>query len=333
MNDAVAFHRYSPTDLAGALRDTAQTSSPKPKPLDNQLRVDEVCDFLTLKIPPRDHILAPWLPPQGLAMVYAPRGVGKTFFALGVAYAVASAGEFLGWKAPQPQGVLFIDGEMPAAVLQERIANIVTSSDVEPSAPLQLITPDRQPIRMLDLTDIEDQAVLTRHLDNIALIIVDNISTLCRTGRENEAEDWLPVQQWALQQRASGRSVLFVHHAGKGGAQRGTSRREDILDTVIALKHPPDYTPDQGASFEVHFEKSRGFYGDDSKPFEAQLTTDAHGRQCWIKRSLDESNYERIVRLLNDGLAQKDISIELGLSKSTVNYHAKRAREEWRLSK
>ncbi len=163
---------------------------------------------------------------------------------------------------------------MPA-VLQERIANIVTSSDVEPTAPLRLITPDRQPIRMLDLMDVEDQAALSPYLSDIALIIVDNISTLCRTGRENEAEGWLPVQQWALQQRASGRSVLFVHHAGKGGLQRGTSRREDILDTVIALKRPPDYTPDHGASFEVHFEKSRGFYGDDSKPFEAQLRTGA----------------------------------------------------------
>jgi putative DNA primase/helicase len=136
-----------------------------------------------------------------------------------------------------------------------------------------------------------------------------------------------------LQQRVSGRSVLFVHHVGEGGLQRGTSRRENILDTVIALKHPLDYIPDQGASFEVHFEKSRGFYGDDSKPFEAQLRTDVHDRQCWVRRSLDESNYERIVRLLNDGLPQKDISIELGLSKSTVNYHAKRAREEGRLLK
>ena len=49
--------------------------------------------------------------------------------------------------------------------------------------------------------------------------------------------------------------------------------------------------------------------------------------------ALMSSNYERIVRLLNDGLSQKDISTELGLSKSTVNYHAKRAREEGRLLK
>ena len=38
-----------------------------------------------------------------------------------------------------------------------------------------------------------------------------------------------------------------MHHAGKGGAQRGTSRREDVLDTVIALRQPQDYQSGEGA--------------------------------------------------------------------------------------
>ena len=40
---------------------------------------------------------------------------------------------------------------------------------------------------------------------------------------------------WMLAQRAAARSVLLIHHAGKGGGQRGTSRKEDVLDTVISL--------------------------------------------------------------------------------------------------
>jgi len=63
--------------------------------------------------------------------------------------------------------------------------------------------------------------------------------------------------------------VPFIHHSGKGGEQRGTSRREDVLDTVIALKRPADYSPEQGACFEVHYEKSRGIFGDDVAPFKA----------------------------------------------------------------
>ena len=66
-------------------------------------------------------------------------------------------------------------------------------------------------------------------------MILDNLSALCVSGKENEGESWLPVQRWALRLRQRGISVLFVHHAGKGGAQRGTSRREDLLDVVINL--------------------------------------------------------------------------------------------------
>src|SRR3712207_8895249 len=70
------------------------------------------------------------------------------------------------------------------------------------------------------------------------------------------------------------RSTLFpyttlfrslIHHAGKGGQQRGTSRREDALDTVIALRRPADYEPEQGARLEVHLEKARGVAGLDRK--------------------------------------------------------------------
>ena len=71
--------------------------------------------------------------------------------------------------------------------------------------------------------------------------------------------------------RRRGISVLIVHHAGKGGQQRGTSRREDVLDTSISLRHPADYSPVEGARFEVHLEKARGVHGDAAKPFEAQF--------------------------------------------------------------
>ena len=44
-----------------------------------------------------------------------------------------------------------------------------------------------------------------------------------------------------------------------------------MLDTVIALRKPPDYQADQGARFEIHFEKSRGFFGPEAEPFEVRL--------------------------------------------------------------
>lgn len=162
--------------------------------------------------------------------------------------------------------------------------------------------------------------------EEIRLIVVDNISTLT-SAKENEADGWTPIQAWALRQRAVGRSVLFVHHSGKGGAQRGTSRREDVLDTVIALRRPVDYQPDKGAVFEVHFEKARGIHGEDVKPIEATLTINADGVMTWATRTLEDSTFERVVGLLNNGMAQKDISVELNINKSNVSRHTKKARE------
>ena len=299
-------------------------------PMTSKLRFKTVTlvELLSKELPARENVLMPWLPCQGLAMIHAPRGVGKTHIALGIAYAVACGGKFLKWHAVIPRNVLIIDGEMPAVVLQERLASIVKSGETEPQADIEFITPDFQSSRMPDLTREDDQAELEEVIANKELIIIDNISTLCRTGRENEAEGWLPVQEWALRMRAAGKSVLFIHHSGKAGGQRGTSRREDILDTVINLRHANDYRHEDGAVFEVHFEKARGIYGDDVEPFIAQLSTDEHGLQCWTTQSLEDSTFEKVIALHEEGFLQKDIADELGKNKSTISRRVTRAKKE-----
>jgi hypothetical protein len=76
-------------------------------------------DMLTLTLPERRRYL-PWLPERGLAMVYGPRGIGKTLFMLGLATHLVTGQRYLGWESPQPAGVLYIDGEMPLEELRQR---------------------------------------------------------------------------------------------------------------------------------------------------------------------------------------------------------------------
>ena len=47
-------------------------------------------EFVQMDIPPRELIMRPWLPEKGLVMVYGPRGIGKTYFALEVGLAVGT---------------------------------------------------------------------------------------------------------------------------------------------------------------------------------------------------------------------------------------------------
>ena len=148
--------------------------------------------------------------------------------------------------------------------------------------------------------------------------MLDNLSSLTAVIRDNDAESWNPIQEWLLRLRRRGVSVLIVHHAGKGGEQRGTSRREDVLDTSISLRRPSDYAPVEGARFEVHFEKARGIHGDRAKPFEAKLEI-RDGASAWTIREIEDVNLARVKALLDDELSIRDIADETGLSKSTVH--------------
>ena len=145
--------------------------------------------------------------------------------------------------------------------MQERLAAIVAGFEKQPPDPnyFRMLSGDLTEEGLPDLGTVEGQAELDAQIGDAEIIFADNISTLVRSGKENEAEGWTLVQEWGLRHRRCGRSIIFVHHANKNGMQRGTSKREDVLDTVIVLKRPADYTPEHGARFEVHFEKSRGF--------------------------------------------------------------------------
>jgi putative DNA primase/helicase len=279
-----------------------------------------VTEFLGLNIKPREMVLDPIVPEKGLVMLYAARGTGKTHFALSVAYAVATGTKFLRWSAPKARRVLLIDGEMPASALQERIAGVVAGVENAEATPeaLQIIPGDLiEEGGIGNLASPEAQAELDRWLAGVDLLILDNLSSLTAVIRDNDAESWSPVQDWLLRLRRRGVSVLIVHHAGKGGQQRGTSRREDVLDTVISLRRPEDYTPTEGARFEVHFEKARGIHGDDAKPFEAKLEVRT-GAAMWTTREIDDVNKARVKALLDDGLSLRDIAGETGISKSAV---------------
>ena len=120
---------------------------------------------------------------------------------------------------------------------------------------------------------------------------------------------------WALSLRRAGKSVLFIHHAGKSGTQRGTSRKEDVLDTVINLRRPPDYTADQGARFEVVYEKTRGFYGPDAAPFEAALVD---GK--WTTGDIKPADSDEALKALHkSGLSIREISERTGVPRSTIS--------------
>ena len=159
----------------------------------SQKRLSLVCvniaELLTRELPPIKPLIGP-IGEQSLSMVYAWRGVGKTHFSLNLANAVAIGGSFLGWEAPQPAKILYVDGEMPGAAIQTRLSAIIQSHENECNPEnFNLLTPDLQDSFMPDLATRDGQEAVEEHIQaDTKLIIVDNLSALVRRGgRENDA--------------------------------------------------------------------------------------------------------------------------------------------------
>ena len=285
--------------------------------------------LLTLKLPKREYVLNPILPDKGIMMLHAARGTGKTFFVHSLAYAIASGGMFLGWKAERPRKVLVVDGEMSLADLKERIAGIATGCHTELSNPdnLKIIAADYHDNGLPDLSHPEGQKPLWSHFEAAEVIIFDTLSTLFTSLKESENDDSQKANSLFLELRRKGKAVVIVHHSGKGGGQRGASRREDPLNTIIALKRPDDCDGFDGAVFNVVFEKNRGFYGKDAETFKAEMITDASGGMVWRKTEIADASAMRVKELKAEGMTQREIATEMGIGLGTVNRILKTLKE------
>ncbi len=291
------------------------------------LKAVDAHDLALMRFKVREVILEPWLHSQDLCMSFSYRGIGKTHFNLSIAYAIATGGTFAKWTAPKARKVLYLDGELPGIVMQKRMLMHCPDVDPEPGY-FRVFTPDLLPDgrALPDLSTYEGQAQIDALIEDAEVVFVDNLSCWARSGRENEAESWLPVADWILSLRRRGIAVMLIHHAGKGGLQRGTSKREDLLDVVIGLSRPKDYDPSQGAVFVAEFTKARNLTGTDAESLELKLGG-TEDQATWTWRTVEASTYDRVVALTQDGLTRAEICTELEINKSTVSRHLRKAQE------
>ncbi len=283
-------------------------------------------ELMVADLPERETILDPILATKSLALLYGPRGLGKTFVALGIAWAAASGGSFLNWRAHRPHRVVYVDGEMAAVDMKARLALLGSAPPT-----LDFILSDMRTASSPDIGTTAGQQRLMEAWGQPDLVVLDNLSSLAGF-QGNDPDRWQELQRFLMLQRRFGRAMLLVHHANKKGFQRGTNRREDILDVVMALRRPADYTPRQGARFEIHFEKARGLHGDAVDPIEARLETDMLGVARWQWQPAQENLVTRVAALLNSGLTAPRMARQLGIARSYAYRLRDRALERGLLS-
>ena len=231
---------------------------------------------------------------------------GRTWLAQSIGLAAASANSILGWTAKRKRTVLLVDGEMLGSTIQERLRAISNGMACNiPNDGFRVLAAD-QTEHGINLSTEEGQKALMPHTKGVDLLILDSVSRLLSLRRQKTA-------------------MLMVHHAGTSGRQRGTSRREDVLDTVIALRRPEDYLPEQGARFEVHYEKLRHHF-EGAQAFEARLEDD--GNAVRWRQSTVTSLPQVGADLFNEGYTVQAAANALGISRSAAGRLRQRAAAE-----
>lgn len=243
--------------------------------------------FQQIPFPKRPFMLKPWLTATGLAMIDAPAGQGKTWLALSIGYAAASGRTLLGWPVEQRAKVLYVDGELPGELLQTRLRMLGAPLPESDFVVLSRSQFEMRGAMMPDLGDEQGREFLDAEIERleIDLVILDSVSTLVRSGIDNDVESWRAIQDWSLTHRANGRAVIYLHHHGRSGNPRGTSAREIVLDSRIKLTRDEMASNENETAFRLEFPKSREFFGRDTAPMMAFLSTQS-GTVEWRREAV-----------------------------------------------
>ena len=283
----------------------------------------DVRDFLLMPLDELEYVIEPLLTMKGRGMIYSARGAGKTYVTMQIAQAIATGKQscFV-WNIPKARPVVYVDGEMHAAMLQERQRGILKMNDGAVPEPgfLRLITRDLQKDSRPKINSKTGRDQIEAHLSKGDVLILDNLSALSPSSDEKETEDWAITEDWLSDLSWHGITTMFVNHAGKSGDQRGTSKREDLLDFVLKLRVPSDHSLDEGLRAEMHLTKLRGISPQAKwgQPFEVRLGIDEYGATTWISNPLRELLRDRARQMLADGMKTNDVVLETGMTRWAV---------------
>jgi putative DNA primase/helicase len=273
----------------------------------------------------RETLLGPVLPRASLTLLYGARGVGKTFLSLSMALAVASGGAVLRWRAPKPARVLYVDGEMPRAILVERLASLAAGAEMLPAGDnLRLLASEGDAGSRIDLGTEDGRSRIEQACDGFDLVVLDSLSVLLRSRNADSGRTWLSVEDWLLGLRRRGLAVLIVRNGKISKDGFDGSRHADVVDTAIALRRPEDYEAFEGARFDLTFTKGRALLGKAAQPFEAALHR-KDGALRWFVSSREDALAMRAGGLFFEGFTVREVARRLKISKSTAHRLAEEA--------
>ncbi len=297
-------------------------------------RALSLSEILVLRLPPDIELLGRLILAGTLGLLYGMRGGGKSLLAMIIAYAIAGRKLVTPWGQGSGDTVCYLDGEMRIHGFQERLEQLHgfnTDEESKSAVRENLWIVSRHLIGdLVGTLDTEEgqRSIEAYFPPKMSFLIIDNLSAWTSGGGE-DLHGWQAVKTWLIQLRLRGIAVLLIHHAGKGGGQRGTSAHEDLVDYSIEVS--PMFLEDEpeATAFRVEHKKLRDQLPHLKSPYSFRIrTVDGAMRFSAEAVILDsQKQLDRVVALLEEGLNGKAIAKATGLSEATVSRRLKEHRD------
>ena len=238
--------------------------------------------------------------------------------------------------------MLYVDGEMHLGDIQERLRGLLAGAGPSINKEravqnLRFISRQGQGSAtwfpsITETKDVMFYASLIRDW-GADLVVFDNFSTLGEVDDENSASSFNELTQTLLRLKQLGVATILVHHAGKNGDFRGSSKLSITFEVILNLIPTDPVQEDSDlyhqAAFITAFEKMRsGKLPEEvcaSLGTEQSLTGDP--KYIWSYESLNISRLQRIKAILEEesvtnhqGLAER-----LKVSPATISRDMKDA--------
>lgn len=209
------------------------------EPLDLKQVMDEEAEPIPWAVPG-------WLAEGDTLVVGGEPGTGKSVFAMDMALALATGGEFLSMKITKQLPVLYIDEEMPPALARRRLRMFMRGRELEPSDVALSYYNNNQ----LNLDHAESRLVLRNVLDACRpkFVVLDSLIRF-HDRNENDAKEisnFLEMLKGLQSEYEFG--WIILHHLSKPGKDkskelghrlRGSSDIRAACDQIYGLEGDP----------------------------------------------------------------------------------------------
>jgi hypothetical protein len=170
---------------------------------------------------------------------------------------------------------------------------------------------------MWNLSNPIDQRKYLDIIGDSEVVFIDNIlgCVYPTHSRDDDVSQWNRIIPWLHNLRASGKTIILLHHTGKSGQQLGTSIKEAWLDTNIELRIPQPLRLVRGLELELHYRKTRDVLRSDAAPMHVEYVQDTDsGVSRWYWKPLESAQQNTINDLKSKGMGKREVARVLGLS-------------------